>query len=162
MPAVAYPVNPYPAVTLTPFRDGPWRPRTGQAEGAEQPAGSGLGDPRAVSGPAAAGSPDLRMGTLGWGLRTARFTPPSAPDGRHGIRPLADARQLHYDPPGSIPGPGGDLLIESAVPRTVGPAARRTPAVTLTTVERGLKPWASSVRQPARGLTRPRGYPQGS
>jgi hypothetical protein len=137
-----------PAQPLTPVRGGPRRPRTGQSEGAENPAaGTGLGDPHTLSGPAAFVSPALLMGALGWGLLTRRFTVPSAPNTRHGIRPLADARQHHYNPPGSIPGPGGLYLIVPLAPKSVGPAAHPTPPVTLASAAKRhhLKPWASRM-----------------
>lgn len=104
MPAQAYPVNPVPAVPMAPVRTGPRAPRTGQREAADT---SGQGDPDIRSGPVHAGAPSLAMGTLGWGLRTPRFTVPSAPNVTHGRRPLSDPRQWHYNPPGTIPGPGG-------------------------------------------------------
>ncbi len=64
------------------------------------------------------------------------------------MRTLQDPGQLHYRPFGSIPGPGGDYLTGPDLPRSIGPVAVSTKTVTLATVERGLRPWASSVRQP--------------
>jgi hypothetical protein len=100
----------------------------------------------AVSGPASRAAPDLLMGTVGWGLYAPVVLPTSAPYRR---RILADSRQLHYNPPGSIPGPGGDFLVGPELPRSVGPVAVTTAPMTLATVPAGLRPWASSVRQPA-------------
>jgi hypothetical protein len=103
VPAQPYPVNPVPAVPVSPVRIGPRKPRHGQVEAADT---TGLGDPDVTSGPVHAGAPSGVMGTVGWGLHTPRFTVPAAPNVLHGRRPLSDLRQYHYNPPGTIPGPG--------------------------------------------------------
>ena len=154
VPAVRYPPPLVPAVVMTPARTGPHQPRTGQAEAAEaQMPGAASGAPAATSGPAGYSSPSGAMGTLGWGLRTRRFARPAATQARgirrlRGTRRLADARQMHYGPPGTIPGPGGDLLILVLMRRTSDIPVHSTPQLTLATVAVGMKPAASSVRNP--------------
>ncbi len=150
MPAVAYPRSPMPAAPLTPVRTGPRYPtdRLGlsrQRDPVTDPAFQ-AGDPTARSGPVHSTRLAGPMDTVGWGAYLRVALPHS---GRHGHgRKLADRRQLHYRPPGTIPGPGGDYLVAPQARKALGPP-QDTPPVTLATVARGMKPKASSVSLPA-------------
>lgn len=142
MPAVPYPGSTsYPPTVLAPLV-GPSLPTSmqtlsEQTDPVTDPAE--IGSPAAVSGPAASCAPSGEMGTLGWGLHTARFTPSSGPRKNGAQRTLQDPRQLHYDDPGTIPGPGGKYLVATGPPKTIA-APPDTPAITLADVAAGLKP----------------------
>lgn len=148
MPARTYPDTPVPSLPMVSVRTGPRAPRTGQREAADS---SGMGDPNIRSGPVHAGAPSGAMGTLGWGLHTPRFTVPSAPNARHGRRPLSDPRQLHYDPPGTIPGPGGTWGLGTPLGSFLPGLDAEIEPRPLASGPPPLRPYASSMPLPSEG-----------